>query len=306
VTQTAVRPYVAPDAAPTGGKHRLHEPGGRGGLLEVIRSRSVVTMLVRRDLRLKYRYSSIGYLWEYVSPTIHFLVYYFIIGVVLGLSRRVENFAVYVFSGLCIVHFFTQTLNSSAKSIIKNRSIVKKVWLPREIFPIVGVMVAMWRFVALFIILMVGATMTGWYFTWSGLVAAVAGFTIVVLWGIAWGLLLSIWNVYVREVGNMLQIVGFLTHWLVPMIKPWSMVQERLSGLGTAGTVIMALYVYNPLCTAVELFHLAFWSPTVDYYLELSPNLWTRAWVMIVVGIGALMFAQWMFRRLQFRVVDEL
>ena len=66
------------------GKHRLHEPGGRGGLVEVFRSRTVVQMLVRRDLRVKYRTSSIGYLWEFVQPTIHFCVYYFIIGIVLG------------------------------------------------------------------------------------------------------------------------------------------------------------------------------------------------------------------------------
>lgn len=306
MTDTATLPRVEPDAAPPGGKHRLHEPGGRGGLVEVFRSRTIVQMLVRRDVRLKYRYSSIGYLWAFVKPSIQFCVYYFIIGVVLGIDRRVDNFAIYVFSGLCLVSFFNETLGQSTRSIVRNRAIIKKVWLPREIFPIAGMMVAATRFVPQFIILMIGATATGWYFTWSGLLAAVAGLAIVAVWGTAFGLLLSAVNVYVREIGNLLELTGFLTHWLTPMIKPWDLVVGRVSGLGVAGTVISAIYIYNPLCTALELFHLAFWMPTIGFDFVLSPNLWTRAWVMFVIGLGVLVLAQRVFQRMQANFADEL
>lgn len=305
MTLLATRPDTDTEP-PSVGKHRLHEPGGRGGLIEVFRSRTVVQMLVRRDLRLKYRTSSIGYLWEFVQPAIHFVVYYFIIGVLLGIDRRVDNFAVYVFSGLCLVHFFNSTMNGSAKSMLKNRSLIKKVWLPREIFPIAAMVVAAWRFVPNFIILMIGATATGWYFTWSGLLAALAGFAIVTIWAIGIGLVLATVNVYVREVSNILQATSFLTHWLVPMIKPWNIVRDKVAPLGVAGGVIMALYVYNPLCTAVELFHYAFWEPTVGYYFELSPNLWNRAWIMVVAGLAFLAFAQRVFRRLQLNIADAL
>jgi len=306
VTDTATMPEVEPELTPLKGKHRLHEPGGRGGLIEVVRSRTIVQMLVRRDVRIKYRYSSIGYLWGYVKPSIQFLVYYFIIGVVLGIDRRVENFAVYVFSGLCLLHFFNETVSNGARSIVKNRAIIKKVWLPREIFPIAGMMVAAARFVPQFIILMIGATATGWYFTWTGLAAAIAGLAIIAVWGISFGLILSALNVYIREITNVLELTGFLTHWLTPMVKPWSLVQERTAGLGIAGTIIMGAYIYNPLCTAVELFHLAFWMPTVDFYFELSPHLWTRAWVMFVVGLVVLTLAQRFFKRLQANFADAL
>ena len=124
--------------------------------------------------------------------------------------------------------------------------------------------------------------------------------------GVGFGLLLAAVNVYVREVGNVLELAGFLTHWLTPMIKPWTLVRDATGRMGTFGTVILAMYVYNPLCTAVELFHLAFWMPTVDFYFELSPHLWTRAWIMIVIGVGFLVFAQRVFQRLQARFPDEL
>ena len=304
MTLLATRPTS--EVGPSAGKHRLHEPGGRGGLVEVFRSRTVVQMLVRRDLRVKYRRSSIGYLWEFVQPAFHFIVYYFFIGIVLGLERRVENFAVYVFSGLCLIHFFNMTLNSSTGSIIKNRAIIKKVWLPREIFPIAAMLVAAWRFIPQFIILMIGATATGWYFTWSGGLAAVAGLAIVAIWGTGIGLLVAALNVYIREVSNILQVTSFLTHWLVPMLKPWTLIVSKVAAIGVAGDVIIWLYIYNPLCTAVELFHLAFWEPTVNFYFELSPNLWNRAWIMIVLGLAVLMFAQRLFRRLQANFADEL
>jgi len=305
VTLLAARPSTeAP--APAGGRHRLHEPGGRGGLIEVFRARTVVRMLVRRDLRLKYRTSSVGYLWAFVKPSIQFCVYFFIIGLVLGIVRRVENFAIYVFSGLCLMSFFNETLSSATRSILKNRSIIKKVWLPREIFPIAGMMVAATKFIPQFMILMIGATATGWYFTWSGLLAAVCGVVIIALWACSFGLVACAVNVYVRETGHVLELTSFLTHWLTPMVKPWTLVRDRVAPFGATGTVILAAYIYNPLSTALELWHLAFWSPTVDYYLELSPNLWTRAWVMILIGVAFLAFAQAIFRRMQVRFVDEL
>jgi len=305
MTLLATRPAPEPDSQ-TPGKHRLHEPGGRGGLVEVFRSRNVVQMLVRRDLRLKYRTSSIGYLWAFVKPTIQFCVYFFIIGIVLGLERRVENFAIYVFSGLALLSFFNDTLSGATRSILKNRAIIKKVWLPREIFPIAGLMVAAARLVPQLIILMVGATATGWYFTWSGLLAAATGVVIVAVWAISFGLLLAALNVYVREISNVLELTGFLTHWTTPMIKPWDLIPGRVAGLGTFGTVITAIYIYNPLCTAIELFHYAFWMPTIDFDFTLSPHLWTRAWVMLVIGLAFLVVAQSVFRRMQANFAEEL
>jgi ABC-2 type transport system permease protein len=297
---------VRPDTEPVRGKHRLREPGGNGGVLEVIRSRTIVEMIVRRDLRVRYRYSSIGYLWSFVRPLVQFVVYYFVIGMVLGLEKRVENFAIYVFSGLCLMLIFNSTLSNGTKSIVKNRSIIKKVWLPREVFPVAGLIVAATRSFPPFVILMIGATATGWYPTWTGLLAAIAGLAIVVVWGLAFGLLFAAVNVYVREISNMLELIGFLTHWLTPTIKPWTLVAARLALMGPPGAVVLAMYIYNPLCTAVELFHLAFWLPTVDFYFELSPHLWTRAWVMIVIGLLFLVVAQRVFQRMQASFADEL
>lgn len=296
-------------------KPRLREPGGRGGLVEVYRSRVIVQMLARRDVRLKYRYSSIGFGWAYVRPTIQFLIYYFIVGIVLGIERRVEHFAVYVFSGLCLMSFYNETVHGATRSITKNRAIVKKVWLPREIFPVAGILVAFSRFVPQFIILMAGATISGWYFTWLGLGAAVMGVAIVAIWGIALGLILAAVNVYVREVSNVLEMTGFLTHWLTPMVKPWTLVKSRTDVLGTPGAIVLALYIYNPLCTAIELFHQAFWMPTINFGrtdcgiscgFVLSPHLWVRAWIMLGVGILFLAGAQAVFRRMQVRFAEEL
>jgi ABC-2 type transport system permease protein len=307
MTDVATRPAEAP-AEPLDPSHleRMREPGGRGGLVDVFRSRVIVQLLVRRDVRLKYRYSSIGFAWAYVRPTVQFCVYYFVVGVLLDLDRRVENFPVYIFSGLCLLHFFNDTLQSCTRSVIRNRAIVKKIWLPREVFPVAGVFVAATRFIPQLVILLIAATVTGWYVTWEGLAAAAAGFAIVFIWGSALGLLLSAMTVYIREIQNFLEFTGFLTHWLTPMFKPWTLVSDAVSQFGTLGAVLLAAYIWNPLCTAVELFHLAFWSPTVDFYFELSPQLWTRTWVFLASGLLVLLLAPWVFRRLQASFAEEL
>ena len=153
---------------------------------------------------------------------------------------------------------------------------------------------------------MVGATVTGWYFTWLGLAAAISGFAIVVVWGVAFGLLFAALNVYLREIQNFLEFFGFLTHWLTPMMKPWTLVTGRVSEFGTIGTIIATAYIWNPLCTAIELFHLAFWEPTVDFYFTLSPHLWTRAYIMFGAGLVFLSITQWVFRRMQATFAEEL
>ena len=293
----------AEDAPPERVRRRLAEPG-RATMRDVPRYWYVMTLLIRKEVRLRYRYSSLGYLWAYVRPAMQFCVYYFVIGILLDITKKVDNFAVFVFSGLCIVTVYNTTVNSATKSVVKNKSIIKKVDIPRELFPVSALVVSMTRLVPLMTILLIGATVTGWELTWVSVAAALLGFLIVVLLSFGIGLLFSALYVFLRELQHILEITGFMTHWLVPMVHPWFIAQERLERF-PGGDIIMIVYLWNPLCTSVELFHKAFWLSTVDNG-SLSPHLWTRGAFSVGFCLVLIAFAQFVFARLRELMAEEL
>ena len=59
-----------------------------------------------------------------------------------GLHRTVPNFAIHVFCGLIIVHFFTETFNAGTRSIVRNKALVQKMAMPREMFPVASMLVS--------------------------------------------------------------------------------------------------------------------------------------------------------------------
>ena len=71
----------------------LSVPGRGRGLVAVLSQRYLLKLLVRKELRVRYRGSVLGMAWSYVKPATQFIVFYFAMGVFLDLNRGVEYFA---------------------------------------------------------------------------------------------------------------------------------------------------------------------------------------------------------------------
>ncbi len=69
----------------------LQPPSATSGLLEVFRRRYLLRLLVRREVSARYQGSALGMLWSYVNPLSQFLIYYFLIGKILGLDLPPEG-----------------------------------------------------------------------------------------------------------------------------------------------------------------------------------------------------------------------
>ncbi len=100
-------------------------------------------------------------LWSYVQPLVRFCMYFFVIGLVLGLHKSVPNFAIHMFAALIGVHFFTETFSSGTRSIVRNKAIVRKMAMPREMFPVASVIVSAVNSFPQLLILFVGCDRGG-------------------------------------------------------------------------------------------------------------------------------------------------
>jgi len=285
----------------------LQTPGRGSGFADLFRSRFLLKLLVAKELKVRYRGSVLGLLWSYVKPGVQFIVFYVALGVFLGLERSpgnpegLSNYAIYLFSGIVLINFFTEALGNASRSIVGNGGLIKKIYLPRQLFPVASVWVSGVHFVPQILILVVACLFNGWRPNALQLAAAVGGFVIVALLATGLGLLFGAVNVYFRDAENLVDMLLMIATWASPVLYSWTMVQKQL------GDTFFTIYQLNPITVGVETFHYAFWLPTTDGAEAIPPHLLSM-WLPIGLAISGLvlMTGQLVFRRLEGRFAQEL
>jgi ABC-2 type transport system permease protein len=292
-----------------GAAPELRDPAGGGGLLDVLRRRYLLKLLVRKEVKVRYQGTLLGIAWSYIQPAMRYFVYFVIIGIVLQLNRQIPNFPVHIVAGMVMVHFFSETFSSSTSSVVKNKALVRKVGLPREMFPVASLLVSAVNIVPAFLILFLVAVLTGWHISWDFAPSLVLAFSLVAVWGFGIGLLFSAFNVYYRDFSKVVQAVSVLIPWSTPMIYAYEMVRDQLASYPWA----LEIYLANPVTNAVMLSQQAMWLPTLDETalagsaaLELPPDLYQRGLVILGVGLVLVWLAQKTFTRLESSFAEQL
>ncbi|MBT2596775.1 ABC transporter permease [Arthrobacter sp. ISL-72] len=283
----------------------LAAPDKGGGLLDVLRRRELLRLIVRKELKVRYRSSVLGLLWSYVKPGVQFIVFYFALGVFLGLNKQ-PNFVIYMFSGIILVNFFSEAFSNATRSVVANGALVKKIFLPRELFPVASVWVAVVHFLPQFLILLTACFFFGWSPSIVQIIGAVGAFVIVALLSLGLGLLFAAANVMFRDSENIVDLMLMMATWLSPVLYAWYLVRDTL------GETFYFFYQLNPMTIAVELFHFAFWAPTAAVRTAAEgarmPDNLISLWLPVGLLISAVILAigQTVFRRLEGRFAQEL
>lgn len=291
-----------PEGAP---EPPLVAPGERGGLHHVFHERYLLKLLVKKELAARYQGSLLGLFWSYVQPAVRFVAYYVIIGLVLGMDRGMTNFPIHIFAGMVIVHYFTETFSSGTRSIVKNKKLIQKLPLPRELFPVASMLVSLYHTLPQMLILLVGVLVIGWDPTLYDLGAGLLGFVTIGVFGMALALIFSAANVFFRDFQAIVATFMIFVTWSVPMIYPYDRV-ERLVG----GTVWEQVYLANPIANSVVLFQQLFWVPTVppdaQYPAVMPDDLYARGLIILAVCLVFLAIAQRVFTRLEGKFAERL
>lgn len=280
----------------------MQTPGAGGGLGAVLKNRFLLRLLVRKEIHVRYRGSVLGLLWSYLKPLLQFSVYYVALGIFLDLQGTTENYAIYLFSGIVLINFFTEAFGNATRSIVENRDLIKKIYLPRELFPMSAVWVSAVHFFPQLLVLAGACLIVGWRPDVLQLSLALVGFLIVACLAAGLGLLFGAVNVYFRDAENLVDMILMVVTWASPVLYSWILVSDALGPW-------FFLYQLNPMTVAVELFHLGFWVPTLEDTTgpALMPEL-LGLWVPIaaVLSLVILFIGQFVFRRLSVNFAQEL
>jgi ABC-2 type transport system permease protein len=281
-------------------------------LRDIAGQRELLGLLVRRELKAKYKDSALGFFWSLARPLAMLLVYYVAIGKFLNVEANPRNpggipdFAIFIFTGLTAWQLFSDIVIGGTGSIVGNSGLIKKVYLPREVFPMSVVGASLVNFVFQFAVL-IGATLVLRSFPTGGRWGyALLAFAVLVVWATALGTLLSAVNVYLRDVQYLVEIMIMILFWASPIIYAWNMVDARIDGL------LKWLYLANPMTQVVMGFQKTFWVAgdtwEVDGTLAASypENLAEMLGITLAVSIVLLWLAQRVFARLQANFAQEL
>jgi ABC-2 type transport system permease protein len=301
----------------------LSPPSRTSGVLEVFRRRYLLRLMVRREIRARYAGTAFGLAWSYINPFTRFLTFYAVFGLLLGRGLGIENFAIHLFAGMVLVTYFTETVTSGTRSLLSNKGVIAKMAMPREMFPVVSMLVSLWHAIPQLVILLLACVATGiwgggplWVPDAVGMGAALLGFVLIMVFGTAFGLMFSCINVIFRDFQRIVQTFINMVPFTAPMMYPYWISYDRFGG-----GVWHELYLANPVAEAVQLIQRGFWYPTCEPMCarmpsvdgtttvpapEFADHLYTRGFIMLAVGLVLLVVSQLVFARLEKTVPERL
>lgn len=252
--------------------------------------RHLLRELVVKNIKLQYRNSVLGMLWTFLQPLLTMIVLSVVFSNLFGKdSSKVVNYPVYLLSGRLLYEFFTQSTKRAMKSIRGNASIIKKVYVPKYIYPF---SVVLSTFVTFLISLSVLVVVIAFFniakinpvtISWQ-IIFALLPIIVLFFFGIGVGMILATLNVFFKDIENLYEVFCLLLFYLTPIVY-------TLDRLGFAkDSWQLSLLKINPMYGIIDAFRAAvLHSAQFAEFFDAQSFLYSIifAAVMFIIGIVA-------------------
>ena len=272
----------------------------------------LLTELVRKDLKVKYKNSALGFVWSLANPLLYLAVFTLVFGVFL--KNNVPWFAVLFMSGFLIWSFFNSATLDATGAVVGNANLVRKVRFPRVVLPLAsvgfaGVHLALQLLVFFLFLIPSYPDAFG-----PQLLLLVPALAVTVIFTVAMSLLASSLNVRYRDVQHLLEVALLAWFWLTPIVYPVTLVRNELAGAGVLW--MFKLYMANPMTAVVVAAQRAVYvhpvvignDGTLVQVLPTGGYGFYLQWLAVAAVVSAvlLVIGLWTFRRLQADFAEEL
>jgi ABC-2 type transport system permease protein len=259
---------------------------------EVVAYRSLFKNLVKRDLKVRYKSSVLGFFWSLLNPFLMMVVFTIVFSRILRFN--IPNYPAFLMAGFMPWLFLATSLSQSVNSVVGSGSLLAKVYFPREVLPLSTVLSNLVNFVLALVPLAIFLTALGIRPGW-GLVLLPVVILVQTLLVSGLALLLSALNVKVRDLGVILEVVLMAWFYLTPVFYSMSQVVQWVpSGY-------LRVYMLNPMTGII----LAYRWCLLGRHL---PGVTIRDHACLAAGVSVLVFVLGLvvFGRLKKRFVEEL
>src|SRR5680860_302495 len=265
-------------------------------------ARELTWNLTLRELRGRYKRSTLGWTWSLLNPLSTVLVFSIVFKFFLKIEPPVgdpsglHNFALFLLCGLVAWNYLSNSMNASMDALVGNRNLIEKVYFPREVLVVATVLSLLVSLLielaVLAVILLIVGNMV---LPWIPVVLVLVAIQTLFVLGI--GLLLSVLNVYFRDVKHLMGIVLQALFYSAPIVYPLSLVPEKAELFGWVFP-LRRIYELNPLVTIVGTYR------DVLYDLRFPP--FNDVAYLLAWSVGLFAVGFWVFNRLEPRLAEEV
>jgi ABC-type polysaccharide/polyol phosphate export permease len=208
---------------------------------EIVSYRELLKNLIVRDIKVRYRRSVLGFVWVMLNPLLMMLILTIVFSAVFKIAT--ENYTIYLLSGIITWNFFSQSTNATVTSFLSNRNLIKKIYLPKAIFPLSLILSALINFV--FSLVPLGLVMI---FTHvpigTNIILLPVVLLLLVIFSFGVSLFLSTATVFFHDIAYIYEVILLGWMYATPVFYPDSIIPEKFS-------IILKL---NPLYHFMKLF----------------------------------------------------
>jgi ABC-2 type transport system permease protein len=263
--------------------------------------------LIRKDLKVKYKGSTLGFAWSLANPLLMLVVYTFVFQVVF--KSGVPRFGIYFLSGMLVWNAFAGSVASACGSVIGNANLVKKVRFPLPVLPLSAVGFAAVHFVLQVLVLFVVVMVLGYPLFGGGLLLLIPAGVVALVFTTGMAMLVSALSVRFKDTPHLIEVALTAWVWLNPMVYAFGKISDKLHEHTW-------IYLLNPMADVVATFQRAIYvTPTTKqadgttlkiladpgylYYLK-------HLGVAGLISLGVLALGVWVFRKLQADFAEDL
>lgn len=255
-------------------------------LKELYAYREMISSLVKKDLRGRYKGSILGFLWTFINPLMQLAVYTIVFSVIM--RAGIDKFYIFLFVALVPWIFFSSAITGGSMSILNQNDMVKKIYFPRQILPIAYVTSSFVNMLFCFVIIFVALIFSGVGINVKALLYLPIIMLIEYVLALGIALLTSALTVYFRDLEHILGIVTMAWMYLTPIMYPVEMVPEQF----------LAIFHANPMTPVIIAYR------DILYYSR-EPHLNTLLHAAVLGGV-TLLLGNIVFSKLQKGFVEEL
>ncbi|MCS6870668.1 MAG: ABC transporter permease [Anaerolineae bacterium] len=264
---------------PTRGWQRLN-------LGELWAYRELLYFLIWRDVKVRYKQTLIGAAWAIIQPFMTMIVFSIFFGQLAGIQSDGVPYPIFSYAALVPWAFFANGLTNVSNSLVSSGNLIKKVYFPRLIIPLAGVLSGLVDFVLAFAVLLLMMLFYGIVPT-----AAVLTLPLFVLLALITALSVGLWlsalNVQFRDVRYVLPFLVQFWLFITPIAYPSSLIENPL---------LRVVYGINPMAGVVEGFRWAL----LGSPMPPLPMLLASAFTALIALISGLFY----FRRMEKTFAD--
>ncbi|MGI8753231.1 MAG: ABC transporter permease [Acidimicrobiales bacterium] len=287
----------------------------RQRLVAIWRYRELLIGMTRKELKVQYKDSALGFLWSLLNPAVTLLVYYVVFQIIL--QNGVPRFAIYLMAGVIVWNFFSSAVPAACGSVVANGGIIKKVAFPREIpaLATVGASLVQMGLQSIVLIIFMVAFRKGPAIEFLPLIIP-AMIALLLLTG-ACGVLFAAINVRFRDMTHLLGVAMNVWFWACPIVYTYRLIRDKIIVFHHSLVWLFYLYRLNPITPIVLTFQRAIYGSTsppgkggaIIHVLPDHAGPWWYLWQLLVViafSLGLFAFAFRVFGRAEGNFAEEL